>query len=182
MRRLHGFTLIEMLVVILVILILVGLLISGLHAVHRRAIVARARTEIGKLHDGIVQYKLAAGTYPPATIDIPSDPAAPKASDSFYQYLYFAGKEKKWFGSIETGTEHRPFWGPENRSRFNENNEYLDPWGRPYAYYVERESYERPDGSFVIRPRRFIVFSRGPNGKDETTDGPPYVDDVSTIK
>ena len=64
-RSLRSFTLIELLVVIAVIGILAGLLLPALVAGRRRAIRARAVSEIKNLELALKQYELDFGRYPP---------------------------------------------------------------------------------------------------------------------
>jgi len=182
LRSMSGFTLIESMVVILIILVLVGILIPAFSAMRKRQLVLTARTEVKKLREAILLFRKAAGEHPLPTITPPAEQSATVKIDMFYQDLYFAGEEKKWFGTGKTGRMHRPFWVPYDIKLLNGQNEYLDPWGNPYAYYLEREGYQKADGTWATRPRRVIVFSRGPNGIDETTDiSPDDGDDIGTF-
>ena len=156
-------------------------------AMYRKAVRASVANECTKLHDGIILYKQATGLYPPPTIAVPGDTATPDL-DMFYERLYFAGKEKQWVGTLVAGGGGKycmPFWYPEHPDHLNAGHEYLDPWGNPYAYYLEYEylSEEEPDHTTrtVKHFVRFTVFSRGRNGIDETTDSTPGTgDDISS--
>ena len=183
-RGIGAFTLIEVLVVISVIMILIGILVGSAVAVWRKAQKVQVAHELTKLHDAIDLYHQAAAEYPPPTVAYLNSKGVivPGCAASFYEYLYFSGAESRWFGTQRAGQSYKAFWIPEKAARLNAQHEYLDPWGNPYVYFVELETYHKPDGATGTRPRRFVVFSRGRNGINETEDDDPSSsgDDISS--
>jgi len=69
--RLHaGFTLIELMIVIVIIAILIGILVPAVIGVRSRARDVEVRTDIGKLEDAIAKFKVTYGTEPPSQLTL----------------------------------------------------------------------------------------------------------------
>ncbi len=75
-----GFTLLELMIVIVIIAILLGLLLPAIGSVRIRARITEVRAEISKLEDAIAQFKVTYGTEPPGSITLYAAPAAWEAS------------------------------------------------------------------------------------------------------
>lgn len=68
--RRRGFTLVELLVVIVIIAILLGLLVPAVNSAIRRVRVTAVQSEINRLSSAIVAFKAQYGTDPPSTITL----------------------------------------------------------------------------------------------------------------
>ena len=63
-----GFTLLELMIVIVIIAILIGLLLPAVNSVRRAARDAEVRADIGKLEDAITKFKVTFGVEPPSQL------------------------------------------------------------------------------------------------------------------
>ena len=70
-----GFTLIELMVVIVIIAILIGLLVPAVMGVRKTARDVEVRTDISKLEDAIAKFKVTYGTEPPSQLTLYAAPA-----------------------------------------------------------------------------------------------------------
>ena len=70
-----GFTLIELMVVIVIIAILIGLLVPAVMGVRKTARDVEVRTDISKLEDAIAKFKVTYGTEPPSQLTLYAVPA-----------------------------------------------------------------------------------------------------------
>ncbi len=75
-NRRHGFTLIEIMVVIVILAILIGLLMPALSGARTRVRQAQVRAEISQLENGIGNFKNRFGIEPPSRIMLWENPAA----------------------------------------------------------------------------------------------------------
>lgn len=73
-NRRHGFTLIEIMVVIVILAILIGLLMPALSGARTRVRQAQVRAEISQLENGIGNFKNRFGIEPPSLITLYEDP------------------------------------------------------------------------------------------------------------
>ena len=71
-----GFTLIELMVVIVIIAILIGLLVPAVMGVRKTARDVEVRTDISKLEDAIAKFKVTYGTEPPSQLTLYAAPTA----------------------------------------------------------------------------------------------------------
>jgi len=103
-----GFSLIELMVVIVVIAILAAIGIPTMGYVNRKGAESRAQTEVAALSAAIDSYKLDFGSYP--------------ASTNLFRELTGQG----------TVNNSKVYIEP-SRSMFT-NNQFVDPWGIQYRY------------------------------------------------
>jgi general secretion pathway protein G len=107
-RRRRGFTLIEVLMVLVILVIIMGLAMGSYSNYLYRARINSAKTQIGLFKLPLEGYKMDVGSYPltnqglEALISPPADLPDPSA------------------------------WGPN--SYMESSTIPLDPWGRPYSY------------------------------------------------
>ena len=111
--RHSGFTLVELMVVVVVISILVGLTIGGLGYVNRKGAESRAQSEVAALSAAIDNYKLEVGQYP----------------DEGDLFAELTGQ-----GPVNT---NKVYFEPT--AVMGTNQQFVDPWGAPYNYNPEGE-------------------------------------------
>lgn len=74
MNRRHGFTLVEMLIVIVVIAILALLVLPRIMGASRRAKESTLRANLWSIREGVNQYQADTGVYPAQLVDLLIDP------------------------------------------------------------------------------------------------------------
>ena len=76
LRLRGGFTLVELMVVVVIIAILIGLVLPAINGVRTSARIAEVRNDISNLEQAITQFKVSYGTEPPSQITLYASPAA----------------------------------------------------------------------------------------------------------
>lgn len=175
-RKISGFTLIELMVVIIVIGIVGGIVFGGAGYIFEKQAINQAGSEIEVLKVALEEYKRENGNYP-ETFDFQDE------QSSFILLHSLYGTHELIDGAWERldpadylkslipaeGLSLQPLEGEEDgKFNLNEIDHYLtDPWGEPYIY-----QFERKDGNFG-----FLLYSKGPDQKstpfDEVSDGIP---------
>ena len=192
-RRRGGFTLIEMLVVMVIMAILAASVGAVLISVRGRAKIERASAQIGLIGTALEAYRSELGRYPPDTgygLDMETSPGTYDAG-SLWRYLLQRVMNPK------TGEALGPFlqeWPRDDLGSYTDASAgksfYLaDPWGRPYAFVGEKRRLVHNPGSFDI----FSVGSDGLTASDEPgaepnlaydgvdNDGNGKIDDASEL-
>ena len=111
-RSQRGFTLIELMVVILIIGLLATIVVQNLRSATDKAKRVKAEADISQLKSALDRYYLDAGSYPTSDQGLPALVAAP--------------------GSGNTGGD----WGGPYIEKIP-----LDPWGHPYFYQSDGNEY-----------------------------------------
>ena len=129
-----------------------------------------AVTDIGMISTAILLHSQEHGAYPGPAPDSPitnhfSDVVTAIASTSEGIQGAFADVEKF---VVRTGDEYKPAT-PQQLQDANVEKFYLDPWGNPYRY--RNNSAATTKSPWMISPKRFDLWSSGPNGKDESANG-----------
>lgn len=140
----RGFTIVELLVVIVVLGILAGLIINTYSAAQRKAKIAQVQSNVSVLRKAMSVYKVDHGELPPIGDDWNYDTDPPSAG----------GWQLALDALVEDG-----HLSPENAAILR-----TDPWGHPYGYDDnDCNSFAGPsDGTYVQ--------SMGPNGHDDEGD------------
>jgi general secretion pathway protein G len=113
LRRAHdGFTLIELMVVILIIGLLATIVVQNLRSATDKAKRVKAQADISQIKSALDRYYLDAGSYPTSDQGLPALVAAPTSGND----------PKDWGGPY---IERIP----------------LDPWGHPYFYQSDGNEY-----------------------------------------
>ena len=107
-----GFTLIELMVVILIIGLLATIVVQNLRSATDKAKRVKAQADISQIKSALDRYYLDAGSYPTSDQGLPALMAAPTSGND----------PKDWGGPY---IERMP----------------LDPWGRPYFYQSDGNEY-----------------------------------------
>ncbi len=107
-----GFTLIELMVVILIIGLLATIVVQNLRSATDKAKRVKAQADISQIKSALDRYYLDAGSYPTSDQGLPALTAAPTSGND----------PKDWGGPY---IERMP----------------LDPWGRAYFYQSDGNEY-----------------------------------------
>jgi len=177
--RRAGFTLIEILIVIAIISILASLSLAGVIVVKNHAQKSHALAFVAAAGGAAEQYHLDTGAYPrakeeevenefPALFEALCEERPPQGHGGpSGPYLSF--RRADVFVPEDDGESYRQATAAEidepGTPRY-----VLDPWGHPYVY---RENRSRPPRPYSVRPRRFDLYSLGPDGIDQTRRGEP---------
>ena len=142
-----GFTLIEILVVLVIILILAALTIGATKYALTRACTSRAQGEIATIEAALESYKTDVGVYPPSTSNRGS---MTENSGSLYTALTTGGK--KYFT-----------FRPDQIKVTGGITNIIDSFGIPYDYY-------RDSSGTQSNPATFDLWSFGPDQLNDTGD------------
>lgn len=140
-----GFTLIEMLVVIVIIGILAALTIGATKYAWTKAGTSRAQAEIAALETALESYKIDTGIYPLSTAT-----RSDAQNNCTNLYAALAGGSKKYFN----------FKADQLRAVSATATNIIDPFGRPYNYY-------RWSTGTWTNQATFDLWSYGPNGVND---------------
>ncbi len=131
-----AFTLMELLVVITIIMLLAGLVMGANQAARRRASVHRAKAEIAAIDSALSMYEQDMGDYP-------------------------QGDNKAMIKALTENESNDANWyGPYielKEDSFDENGNYIDPWGVPYKYVYPGQHNKS----------KYDFYSFGPDRKDD---------------
>ncbi len=185
-RRDHGFTLIEILIVISIIALLSSMILVAINKARGSANEAIAKTEVGSLAQALEQYTTEEAEYPGMAKKIAADvnqfpdlynalfgerrPNGPGGRSAPYMKI----EEKKvmvWDNNTDSYT-------PVTKAQLDSPKvpKYMnDPWGNPYVY---RANKGRKIEDFMHNKYGADIYSLGPNGKDDTAEGNEEGDDI----
>jgi prepilin-type N-terminal cleavage/methylation domain-containing protein len=151
--RRHGFTLIEMLVVIAIIMILIGLLVPVFNKVKEHAKKVRARTEVREIEMAWKSYLSDSRVWG----------AAPVSSTA----RQMGSTEVAWL----QGGNPKGILYLEIQSAALMGGAFVDPWKRPYEFVVD-DNYDNqcttPWGEDVMKS--VAVWSLGKDGARNSAD------------
>lgn len=151
-RACKGFTLIEMLVVILIISVLVGLLLPAISAARQFAKRTRARTEIKQIEAAWLQYYNDYRRFPGSG------------------YTEMSGSVLQLLGGQDVGGNNR------HRIRYLEfesgETEMRDPWDGIYQFELDtdQDNQVSPHGYGVTLDKSVATWSYGQDGLPDTKD------------
>lgn len=110
-RNSKGFTLIEILVVIMIIMTLAGLVVGAAQKARERATKAKAQATIASLEVALSMYEVDYGDYPEGPMSNVITVLTTDQEDDIWNGPYFMIKEEDL-----------------------KNGEFVDPWGNSYVY------------------------------------------------
>lgn len=144
-----GFTLLELLAVVLILAILAGILVTAGRRATEVAKIARARSELAALAAGLEAYRQRYGDYPQT-----DSPAVLLES--------LTGRRDPHGTRIDSrAVIDLAIFGGTQSAGSGEAAVLLDPWERPYRY-----AYRTP--AAVWTNSSFVLFSAGPDGQSAT--------------
>ena len=162
MAKRKGFTLYELLLVIVVIGILSAILFPAMMRARIKASEAKAHSDIGQIAAAIRMYADDWGIYPPSKAS--GDPLNPYPCGWLIRALEH---EQDAFGC----GEYLKY--ADSKKDTSDPKNLLDPWGKPYQYKAT---------STLAGKVPYNLWSMGKNKKDNTHDTDPpdddYVDDI----
>jgi prepilin-type N-terminal cleavage/methylation domain-containing protein len=163
---LRGFTLIELMVVIIVIGVVGGIIFSGAGYLFEKQSIKSAQTEIEVLKIALDEYKRENGAYP-ETLDYQGKDSSRILLHSLYGTHNLIDDDWERLDPSDYRRSLIPVdkfsflpIAEDNSGIFNldEDDYYLvDPWGEPYIY-----EFYRKDGN-----AGFLLYSKGPDRKSE---------------
>ncbi len=134
----QGFSLIEIMVVILIIGIIGGIIALSVGGGREAGKKAKAEGELRVLKNAIENYDLELGEYPETLNDLVQSPSNEKLAGKWRHGGYFGGKKaipkdpwkNKYHYQLTPDEEEHPFelysFGPKGKKA--KRNEYLDAW------------------------------------------------------
>jgi prepilin-type N-terminal cleavage/methylation domain-containing protein len=175
MKTRRGFTLVEMLTVIVIIGILAGMTMKLMVYVAQKNGKSRASGDIERIKHALVEYHAIYGIFPPCSSiawEYENDlykPAAPPDSgmglyDGLATYLYSDPQNGRWMHFVEGLQSTDLIAHKGNKASFGDltwSNNFCtirDPWERDYVYATS-DPYQS-----------FKLYSKGPDGIANTVD------------
>jgi type II secretion system protein G len=152
-RAPRGFTLIEMLVVVVIISILSALILAGVSTARTRSKGLQTQAVITGLEAALERYEGDYQDYPPSD----ADQTGLTGCENLYECLMSTQKSGPYitkssdFPSADIGGKGRP--------------KFVDAWNRPIRY-LHHHDY----GNKVPNKQTFRLLSDGPNGEPENGD------------
>lgn len=173
-NRHPGFTLVEMLVVMVIIAILAGLILSGAGFAQKKAARDRAKSEIAAMEGALEGYKADNGIYPQEAASNSLDPKkSGKPSDykaaSLVLYRALSGDEDL-DRKVDSGRKQYMRISPNmlepSGGSTTPITALIDPFGNSYGYSTANQ--ENPDKGF--NPTFDLWSTSGKSGNPATTD------------
>ena len=191
--RRPGFTLIELLVVIAIIAILAGMLLPVISKVKQRALVNRAKSEIGAIERAIKQYDTDYSTMPVSrataatagggdlTFGLTLAALAPNLSSAEVISILM-DKEKFGDGSWTVNRDHVkntkrfPYLSAKETADASQGGVgpdlvYRDPWGNPYVISLDMNLDEKCIDRFYGKNGVSQIANGSPQGHDGIING-----------
>jgi prepilin-type N-terminal cleavage/methylation domain-containing protein len=190
LKKNRGFTLIELIVVIMIIALLMGLVLGVAGPVRQAAARSQAQAEIAALETALSRFEIDNGFYPKAvSIGVSGDFYQGDPNTADYQRasraLFLAVTGRSWLASTDVNTmgtsymavkesqvppNQRGTSGSSNQiannfssyaSAINEGSYLLDPWGWPYGYYYNPDAPGTPPRFSLNNSSIFDLWSTG---------------------
>jgi general secretion pathway protein G len=152
-----GFTLVELLTVLIIIVILAGLVVGAAKYALTKGATSRAQAEIAAMELALEHYKSDNGVYPTTPSGRPTSAISSPYGNSPTLYLALAGAH----GFPKT---YMTFKANQIRTINATTTIILDPFGAPYNYYCTQ-----PVQADQFNTASFDLWSYGPSG----TNGDP---------
>ncbi len=164
-----GFTLIELMAVIVIIVILAGMVVGGLGYVNEKQARSKAQVQIALISKALEEYKLEMGKYPGSVDDTP---AAGTVSEEIYNALFFEGWEygdnparidanppikatRIFLAELDPISTKQGWVTSSTEAKPKARQKILDPWGKEF-YYRKGRNANNPD---------FDLWSAGKDGR-----------------
>jgi type II secretion system protein G len=172
--RIHrpGFTLVELMSVIIIIVILAGMVMGGLGYVNERQARSKAQVQISLLSKALEEYKLDNGRYPPTgnITGLQRGPDGSSTSRILFNALYFDSNndrigvpgdttQKIYVPELDPVTS-KQLW---TTGRATATTPITDPWGNQYCYRSAKNEQGNPNAA--TQNPDFDLWSMGKDGR-----------------
>jgi prepilin-type N-terminal cleavage/methylation domain-containing protein len=152
-----GFTLIEIMVVIVIIMVLVSIVIYGAKHAQISGAVKRTQAELAVMEAALDHYKNDNGVYPPSTVTRDSGsgnaPGQIAINNSIQLYTAIGAGPKVYMTFKPIQLAKDPVSG---------RTYIIDPFGNSYNYY-----YQPQPAPLLVNQSGFDLWSCGPGGTNE---------------
>ena len=170
-RQERGFTLVEMLVVVAIIALLAAILVPTLGGAQKTARKRKAELECNNIKTAVEQFYSDFRYMPWGKPNddknrVGADQWAENAGDQKNVMAFLQGDNKLHKAYLEISSRDN---GSSSSSSTTEGVFY-DPWGNPYRIGMDRNMDEQVQWNGKTYKARVLVYSLGPDGKDNTKD------------
>ena len=170
-HRRHGFTLIEILIVITIIALLAGVVLTAVRGVRNRAMKAKAKTMIGSVDAAARMYETDQGKMPGRnTNKDPDRNDMPKVLMELLPTTTRAGTLEVKVTDVFVMDEEGVFREATTAEFYDpEVDRYIrDPWGE--AYIARENKSKKVKEDYMINIHGIDIISKGPDKKEGTED------------
>ena len=186
-RREHGFTLIEVLIVVSIIAVLASMITTGLIYARSRAASAKTQSQIGQISNALKRFYSDEGFYPGSNVD-PDDNAFPTVFDALLgerrprgpggrNAPYLDGVKEADLVTYDEDTETYRAITPDERYDKEVKKYLIDGYAMPF-FYRENRTKDPDDVEGMHNRYTFDLWSNGVNTVNDTLDGNEENDDI----
>lgn len=184
LRGRAGFTLIELMAVIVIIVILATLVVGGMNVVQNKQAESKAQVQVKLLEKSIEEYKLDMGKYPGTAENTPS--SGDKVTKELYQALFYEGytvsnsggaaadgaASKIYLTELDPRTTKQGWVTTTTNSTPPASTTIRDPWDTEFRYR-KGSNAQNPD---------FDIWSCGRNQKTDANTAAKTGDNKDDIR
>lgn len=182
LRGRAGFTLIELMAVIVIIVILATLVVGGMNVVQNKQAESKTQIQVKLLEKSIEEYKLEMGKYPGTVENTPA--SGDKVTKELYQALYYEGYKNSggtapegeasriYLNDLDPITSKQGWVTTTTNSTPPASTTIRDPWDTEFRYRKGTNA-QNPD---------FDIWSCGRNQKTDANSSAKTGDNKDDIR
>ena len=178
-RREHGFTLIEVLIVVSIIAVLASMITTGLIYARARAASAKTQSQVDQISNAIKRFHSDEGYYPGSKVD-PTDNAFPEAFNALLgerrpkgpggrNAPYLDNVKEADLVTFDEDTETYRAITPDERYDSDVRKYLIDGYATP-LFYRENRSKDPDDVEGMHNRYTFDIWSHGENKINDTLE------------